>query len=426
MNDTAASAGSVLMLVQNYFPHDPRVRNEAYTLARNGYKVTVLALKGKGEKSRETVEGVRVYRVPQPSLFERASTAKGNGAASLPRRLLQAAAYVLQYAYFTGLGALVSPILLLREGFDVIHVHNPPDTMFVIGAAYKLLGKKFVFDHHDLSPELYISRFGKGSDLIRRGLLMAERLSLKVADLSIATNESYRGIQIARGKRKPEAVYVVRNGPDLATVRRVAPDERLKSLGKHILGYLGAMNPQDGVDYLLRSLKRLRFDLGRDDFYCVLIGSGDSLEALKQLSIELGIQDHVRFTGYIDHEEKLRYLSAAEICVDPDPSSPLNDVSTWIKVMEYMALGKPVVSFDLKETRYTAREAALYVCPNDERAFAEAIAHLMDHPEEREKMGELGARRIREELAWEHVSKNLLAAYRILIPRRAAASFQPV
>jgi glycosyltransferase involved in cell wall biosynthesis len=197
----------------------------------------------------------------------------------------------------------------------------------------------------------------------------------------------------------------------LARVRFIEPDPHLKRMGRTILGYVGAMNPQDGLDYLLRALSHLVHDLKRTDFYCVLIGDGDSRATLESLAVELGIGDRIRFTGFIPDEDLLRYLSTADVCLDPNPSSPLNDVSTWIKVMEYMALGKPIVSFDLKETRTSACDAALYVTPNDERRFADAIARLMDDPAERRRMGEFGKKRVRDHLGWHVTSQNLLKAY---------------
>lgn len=218
-------------------------------------------------------------------------------------------------------------------------------------------------------------------------------------------------------------MFVVRNGPDLNRVRLVAPDERLKTMGKCILGYVGAMNPQDGLDYMLRSLHVLVNKLGRKDFYCVAVGSGDSLDGLRELSRELGLDDYVWFTGFIPTTDLMRYLSTADICLDPNPSNPLNDVSTWIKVMEYMALGKPIVAFDLKETRVSAQEAAVYVRPNDEEAFAEAIRDLMDDTGRRREMGEFGRRRIDADLKWDVVSSELLSAYEAL---RASASARAV
>ena len=255
---------------------------------------------------------------------------------------------------------------------------------------------------------------------VTRVLGLFEKLSVKLATVAIATNESYRAIDVKRNGISADKVFVVRNGPNLKRVRLVEPDRCLVSRGCTILGYVGAMNPQDGLDYLLRALSHLVHNLKRTDFYCVLIGDGDSLEELRQLAGTLGIADHVWFTGRIPDEDLMRYLSSTDICVDPNPSSPLNDVSTWIKVMEYMALGKPVVSFDLKETRFSAGEAAVYVKPNDEAEFARAIAQLMDDPMRRRRMGDFGRERVNEALSWNISSKNLLAAYSRMFPRATA------
>jgi glycosyltransferase involved in cell wall biosynthesis len=413
-----AFAGKVLMLVENAFPADTRVRNEAYTLADNGFKVTVVALRGgSAEKGREVLDGVTVYRLPRLTLFKKLPEAKRSGIAALTNRVRVVIGYLTEYAYFTGGCLALSYYIALRDGFDVIHAHNPPDTLFIVAAAHKIFGKKFVFDHHDLSPELYRSRYKTPSGVVTRCLAFLEKMSLKLADVAIATNESYRSIDIQRNGIKPEKVFIVRNGPDLRRVRLAAPDQALKSKAAIILGYLGCMNPQDGVDYLLRALSCLLHTLQRPKFHCILIGDGDSREKLISLSAELGIADHVTFTGFIPDEDMVRYLSTVDICLDPNPSSPLNDVSTWIKVMEYMALGKPLVSFDLKETRTSAADAALYVTPNDETEFARAIARLMDDSELRVSMGERGRKRVNETLNWAVTSQNLLAAYRFLFPR---------
>ncbi|MFQ5708106.1 MAG: glycosyltransferase family 4 protein [bacterium] len=409
-------AGKVLMLVENLFPTDPRVRREASTLVQAGYKVSVIALRRNESKSREIVNGVHVYRIPRIELFKK-GVRKKSWFSKLRYYIGSTIGYAIEYFYFTAGCYFLSFYVLVREGFDVVHVHNPPDTLFLIGAFYKLLGKKFVFDHHDLSPELYLSRFAVRGGLMYRGLLLVEKLCLRAADLVIATNESYKKIIIERGNKKPEQVFVVRNGPDLDRIQLRAPDPGLKKLNKKILGYVGAMNPQDGVDYLLRALQHLVYEMGRKDFYCVIIGSGDSRRSLQALAEELRIREFVWFTGFIPDEDVLRYLSTADICVDPDPSSPLNDVSTWIKIMEYMALGKPIVSFDLAETRVSAQQAALYAAPNDEKAFARAIVRLMDDPQLRAKMGAFGRKRIEQELAWHHGAKNLLVAYHALLPK---------
>jgi len=410
------SAGRILMIVENRFPTDVRVRNESYTLTGAGYKVSVIALGENGEERKEDVDGVTVYRLPVLDVFAKSAPAKSR-VQKLLNRVKSWVGYMVEYLYFTCASLLLSSYIALREGFDVVHIHNPPNTLFVLGAIHRLFGKKFVFDHHDLAPELYLSRYCVRDGFIARVLLFEENLCLRLADMVIATNGSYKQIDIERGKVQPDKVFVVRNGPDLANVRPVPPDDKLKGMGESILVYVGVMGPQDGVDYLLRALRDLVYKLGRTDFYCVIIGSGDAVEGLKRLANELKLEDFVWFTGWIPDEDLLRYLSTADICVDPNPSSPLNDVSTWIKVMEYMALGKPIVSFDLKETRITAQEAAIYVPPNKEEEFAKAIVRLMDNPLERAHMGSFGYKRVRDELAWEHVSRNLLAAYESLFSK---------
>ncbi len=410
-------AGRILMLVEDYFPADVRVNNEAFTLVNAGYRVAVIGLSKTGEKAREDVNGVSVFRIPTLTLFKKSGKFNVPFISKVSSAVRSTIGYLFEYFYITSGCMLLSFYIFLKEGFDVIHAHNPPDTLFVVGAFYRIFGKKFVFDHHDLSPELYLSRYGVSDGLIHRGLLKVEKLCLRLADMVIATNESYKKIEIERGGLNPEKVFVVRNGPDLDRLKLTPPDEGLKKLDKKILGYVGAINPQDGLDYLLRAIRFMVYEMGRTDFYCVVIGSGDSLAELKGFAHELQIEDYVWFTGFVPEEDMLRYLSTADICIDPDPSSPLNDVSTWIKIMEYMALGKPIVSFDLAETRYTAQDAAIYVTPNNEEEFARAIVNLMDNPAQRAKMGAFGYERVQNELAWHHVSRNLISAYDTLFHR---------
>jgi glycosyltransferase involved in cell wall biosynthesis len=420
------SAGRVLMLVQNEFPFDTRVRNESALLAGEGYDVTVICLKRKSEKFAETVEGIRVYRLPRIEFFQKAPAGGENFFKRQLTKFKAFLGYIAEYAYFT-LGCLIlSLYVAIRHGFDVIHAHNPPDTLFLVALPFKLLGKKFVFDHHDLAPELYQSRYRTRGNIVLWGLLWAEKCSLKLADVTIATNESYKEIQIQRGGRRAEKCFVVRNGPGPDRMDVVAPSPRLRQMGKPILCYIGCLNPQDGLDYLLRALAQLTFELKRDDYYCVIMGSGDSLEDLRKMNRELGLEKQVEFTGYVSDADLRANLSAADICLDPDPSSPLNDVSTWIKIMEYMAYGKPIVSFDLKETRYSARDAAIYVEPNDERGFAVAIAQLMDDAQLRAKMGSSGRNRVERELQWSRVGSNLAAAYRELFPDRVASRIENI
>jgi glycosyltransferase involved in cell wall biosynthesis len=409
------AAGRILMIVENYFPQDTRVKNEADLLTNAGYQVSVIALREKGQPRRETVNGIEVYRVPHLELFKKTGPADHSRAALFLLKLRASLGYLMEYCYFTVACLLVASYVFVRRGFDVIHAHNPPDTLFVVAIPFKLLGKKFVFDHHDLCPELYRSRY-KTQEGFYTGLLrLFEWCSLKLADIAIATNESYKKVQTERAHKNPRDIFVVRNGPNQMRMTPVAPNVRLRGMNKCILCYVGSLNPQDGVDYLLRSLRYLLSDLKRSDFHCVIMGTGDSLEDLRDLAENLQLNGFVELTGFIPDEDLQANLAAADICVDPDPSSPLNDVSTWIKVMEYMAYSKPIVAFDLKETRFSAGDAAVYVRPNKEAEFAEAITQLMAQPELRQKMGTFGRRRVEHELQWNTVGKNLLTAYETLL-----------
>jgi glycosyltransferase involved in cell wall biosynthesis len=399
------------MFVENAFPNDTRVKNECDALTEAGYTITVVALRKRDQPRTEVINGVRVYRIPRLELFQKTAHENPTLLQRVWLKVKSLLGYVSEYVYFTSACFVMSVYVALRRGFDVIHAHNPPDTLFLVALPWKLVGKRYVFDHHDLCPELYRSRYGARQDVLARALQWVEWGNLKLADVTIATNESYKQIHIQRGGRNPETVFVVRNGPNRGRMQVAAPSPRLRQMAKKILVYIGSLNPQDGVDYLLRSLQHLVYDLKRDDFHCVVIGSGDSLEDLRELKEQLQLNGQVELTGYVSDKELQECLAAADICVDPDPSSPLNDVSTWIKVMEYMAYGKPIVSFDLKETRFSAQDAALFVPCNDEMAFAKAIATLMDSPDLREKMGRFGRERVEKELQWAVVSKNLVKAY---------------
>ncbi len=361
------------MLVESWYPEDTRVRNEAVLLASAGYQVSVISLKKPGQKWRETLDGVRVYRVPRLEWFKKTADGEPTHVGLVLLKLKSFLGYCLEYIYFTSVSLLVSLVLFVTKGFDVIHAHNPPDTLFLVALPFKLLGRKFIFDHHDLSPELYLSRYRAKPGMLTRLLRLAEWCSLRLADITIATNESYKRVQIERGGRDPNSIVIVRNGPNPARMRPPAPNSKLRAMNKCILCYVG-----------------------------------------KQAA-ELQLNGAVDLTGFVSEEELEANLAAADICVDPDPSSPLNDVSTWIKIMEYMAYSKPIVTFDLKETRFSAQEGALFVPANDEHAFARAIVELMDNPLLRKKIGAAGRKRVEEKLQWSVVSENLLAAYRKLL-----------
>lgn len=387
------SLDRILLLVENNaYPFDVRVRREAQALRDARYQVTVIAPRAPGQPWSERLDGIDVYRFPPPP--------GGEGVLS----------YAFEFGYATFAMLLVSIWVALRKGFDVVHAANPPDTLFVIGAFFKLFGKKFVFDHHDLSPETYLSRFKEPNpNLVYKVLRFMERCTYAIADIVIATNESYRLVAQTRGKKRPDQVFVVRNGPP-KTFLPLPPDPALQQRAKHLVGYIGTMGPQDGVDYWLRAVREIVVTLGRTDFLTVIIGSGDAAPSLHALAKELGIEKHVWFTGRISDVDARTYLSTVAVCVQPDPLSPLNDKSTMNKVMEYMAMGKPLVAFDLVETKFSAGEAALYAKCNDERDFADKVCWLLDRPDEIGRRGELGRARSRE-IGWEASVPELLRAY---------------
>lgn len=408
-----ASAGKrVLMLLENNpYPHDGRVRREATALVQAGYQVSVISPRRHDQGWRDIIDGVHVYRYPAPP-------SKGG-----------IVGYLLEYGYSL-IGAFVlSLVVWAQRGFDVIHAHNPPDIFVLIALPYKLLGKRFVFDHHDLSPEMYNALFKDGGNpLLFRMLVWFEQLSCKVADHVIATNESYKRMEMERSGVPAERISVVRNGPDLKRVRLVEPDSQLRSKGKTIIGYVGIMGFQDGLDYLLRALHLLVYDLGRTDFYCILIGTGDAWETLKKMTADLKLNEHVWLTGNISDTDLMRYLSSTDICVDPDPSNPFTDRCSMIKMTEYMALSKPIVAFDLPEHRVTAQDACLYAKANDELDFARKLAELMDDPARQVAMGKLGRQRVETALAWHYSIPHLLNAYRQVLaaPVADGASEEPI
>jgi glycosyltransferase involved in cell wall biosynthesis len=388
-----------MLLGNNPYPVDPRVRLEAMTLAEAGYDVAVFCPRWPGQKRRERINGVDVYRYRSPI---RAGGALG---------------YVVEYGVATIAAFAFTLRSLTNGGFDVLHAHNPPDTFSLVGSVFKPFGKRFVYDHHDLAPEMYDARFGTGAKkLVHKTLLLLEKLSYRVADHVIATNQSYREMAITRGGVPPEDITIVRNGPDLSSPSSAEPDPALRARARTILVYVGVMGKQDGIDHLLRALHHLVYDLGESSTFCVLIGEGDMLDDLRRLADELDLKDHVWFTGFIPRGDLLRYVTTADICVDPDPSNPFNDRSSMIKMTEYMALGKPIVAFDLPEHRFSAQEAAAYAKPNDDLDLARVIAELSRDPERRAEMGRYGRRRVEETLSWQHSVPHLLEAYQAICP----------
>ena len=389
------------MLVENLpSPFDRRVWQEALALRDAGHAVSIICPTGRGyEKRYEVIEGVHIWRY------------------SLPTEGAGALGYAVEYSVALVKAFYLSLKVALVRGFDVVHACNPPDLFFLIGGFFKLFGKKFLFDHHDANPELYEAKFGR-RDLFWKLMCWLERMTFRTADVSLATNESYRRIAVERGGMPPERVYVVRSGPSLERMRITAPDEKLKKGKRYLIGYVGVMGRQEGIDLLLQAARTLVFDLGRKDVHFGMVGGGTSLDEMQKLARELGLSEYVTFTGRVPDVQMLAMLNTADICVNPDVANPMNDISTMNKVMEYMALGKPMVQFDLTEGRYSAQEASLYARRNDPADFAAKIAELIDDPQKRARMGAFGRRRVHEALEWRYEVPKLLAAYATLFADR--------
>jgi glycosyltransferase involved in cell wall biosynthesis len=307
-------------------------------------------------------------------------------------------------------------VSLLGRGFDVLQVCNPPETYWPLAYFWRLFGKRFLFDHHDLSPEMYQAKFGSSGRLALAGLRYLERRTFEAADLVITTNQSHRRIAVERGGKDPADVYVVRSGPDLERLSAHRPDPAWRHGSRHLVVYLGEICTQDGVDHLVRAVKRLRDELGRDDVHCVLVGGGPHQPAIKAYAEELGVAELWTFTGRVSDDQLCRILSSADLGVDPDPRNDWSDKSTMNKIMEYMFFGLPIVAYDLTEHRVSAGPAALFAEPNNDRALDEGIAELLDDSARRRRMGQAGRERVRAVLAWEHSAPVLLAAYDRLWP----------
>ncbi len=388
----------ILVLVENLsVPMDRRVWQECSALKRAGHRVVVVCPQGVGrdEAAFEEIDDIAIHRYPL--------RAASGGVAT----------YLTEYPAALFRTVRLSVQLARSEPFDVVHACNPPDLLFLVAWILRLLhGTRFVFDHHDLVPELYRSRFvDRQSGVLYRAVLVLERLTFWTADTVISTNESYRRVAIERGGVEPHRVVVVRSAPAVDRFEPVRPNPALKSGRPFLACYLGVMGPQDGVDFALRALASYRNDLGRDDLSAVFIGGGDAFDECLRLRDELGLGDWVEFTGRVDDATVIEHLSTADVCLAPDPLNPLNDVSTMNKIMEYMAMSRPIVSFDLVEARVSAGDAAVYATPNDEAEFARLVADLLDDAGRRESMGRIGRERVGGTLSWDNSERALLAAY---------------
>jgi glycosyltransferase involved in cell wall biosynthesis len=388
----------VLIIVQNLpVPFDRRVWLECQALAASGFEVSVVCPKGKGDPSYQVIDGVRLYKY-RPY-------APGGSKIS----------FINEYVYSFVATAWLT-LKARRSGrFRVLQACNPPDIFWPIALFLRGLDRtRFVFDHHDLCPELFQSRFPDGPSLPYRGLLALERRTHRTADHVISTNDSYRAIAIERSGKSPADVTVVRTGPDPDRLVRTAAKPELRRGRRHLATYIGVMGPQDGVDIVVRAAAVVVNELNRDDIAFTLIGSGDCFEELVALRDELNLAGHVEFTGRAPDELVADIMSTADVGLSPDPLNPLNDVSTMNKTMEYMAYELPVVAFDLRETRVSAGDAAVYVTPNDVHEYARAIVALMDDEPRRAQLGKTGRVRVEQELAWRHQERAYIGVYQAL------------
>jgi glycosyltransferase involved in cell wall biosynthesis len=389
----------VLIIVQNLpVPFDRRVWLECKALTSAGHQVAVVCPKGDGDPSHEVIDSVELYKYKPYA----------PGGSKLD--------FVTEYAY-SFLATAWLTMKARRSGrFGVVQACNPPDIFWPIALVLRVLdGARFVFDHHDLCPELYESRFPGGPRLPYRALRALERRTHRTANHVISTNDSYRNIAVTRSGKSPADVTVVRTGPDPQRMRRGQEFPELRRGRRFLAAYIGVMGPQDGVDNVVRAADFVVHKLGREDIAFTLIGSGDCFDELVALRDELDLAGHVEFTGRVPDDVVARILSTADVGLSPDPKNPLNDLSTMNKSMEYMAFGLPVVAFDLRETRVSAGRAAVYVKPNVVSLYAEAIVELMDDEPARSLMGRLGRARVEEDLAWNHQQEAYLDVYRDLI-----------
>ena len=393
-----------LILVEDLpVPFDRRVWSEARTLRDAGWRVTVVCPRGDGARRwHQRLEGIEIFRYPLPT------TAAG---------LLN---HVMEYAVAIPAATLLALLAWRFRRFDVVHACNPPDFLFPIGWLFRRLGSAFIFDQHDLAPEVYVAQGGRRGGRVHRFLLWCERRTYRLADIVIATNETYRRFARERGGVPDERIFVVRSSPDPNRIFRVEPDPALKVGRPHLVAYLGTMGPQDGVDLFVRAARET-LDRRPGGARFVAIGGGNQLEALRAMAGELGLSDDdLHFTGRIPDEEVRRILSSADVAVSPDPANDFNEYCTMNKTLEYMAAGVPVVAFDLVETRVSAAEAGAYATPNDPVELAGLVIELLDDPARRAEMGRIGMERLAGPLSWSRSAEQLRAAYEAAVARRTS------
>jgi glycosyltransferase involved in cell wall biosynthesis len=389
----------VLIIVENLpVPFDRRVWQEATTLRDAGAQVCVICPTGKGFSERyEFLDGIHIYRHP------------------LPLDASGALGYIVEYSAALFWETVLAWKIFFRHGFDVVHGCNPPDLIFLVAWQFRLFGKVFIFDHHDINPELYEAKYEKRG-FFWNVMRAVEWITFKSARVVISTNESYREIAETRGGKARDDIFIVRSGPDLRKFHKVDPTPALRKGRRFMVGYVGVMGAQEGVDLLIMSVKHLVEKMGRTDIQFVLVGGGPSLESLKAEAARLNLDDYITFTGRVSDQALLEALSTSDVCVNPDRVNPMNDKSTMNKIIEYMALGKPIVQFEVTEGRRSAGESSLYAKANDPIDFAEKIVQLLEDPDLRAHMGAIGRKRVATELAWPFQVEKLISAYQKALP----------
>ncbi|MEY8337985.1 glycosyltransferase family 4 protein [Lachnospiraceae bacterium 62-35] len=383
----------VLIIVENLpVPFDTRVWQEATTLAENGYTVSVICPKGKGyTKAEECIQGIHIFRHDMPE--------EGNGPIGYLREYVVALREELRLA----------KRVYKEIGFDVIHGCNPPDNIYLIAKRFKKYGVKYVFDHHDICPELFEAKFSRVGGPLYQSQIFMEKQTYKYCTFAFVTNESYKKIAVTRGNMDPDKVIVLRSGPKLERMKIMEPIESIKHGYQYMVGYVGVIGQQEGIEYLLEAAKYIKER--ENNVFWGIVGGGPHVEAMRKQAHDMGLDDCVEFTGRVPDRQMLEYLNTADVCVNSDKYNSMNDKSTMNKILEYMALAKPIVQFDLTEGRYSAQEASLYAKKNDAEDMAEKIIELLKVPEKRKRMGEYGRKRVIEELSWDHTSKALLEGY---------------
>lgn len=390
-------AKKILIFIEDgSFTYDNRVKRIANSLYDNGYELTIISPRTKGDRFFRKID--KNYRALFFPKFDAESTLM----------------HLLEHLITLVSGFCLTLWVKIRYGFNVFYACNPTDILWILALPYKLFGTKFIFDQHDLSPEVYLSRSGTTKkDTFYKVLLWLEKMSYKLADKVIVTNESYKANAIKRGNKKESDVVPVRNGPVLEKFSNIPynTNPHYKKESEILIGYLGNMNSQDGVDQLLYAANDIVKNKKEQQIRFVFIGGGSYQPNLVKLSSEMGLDNYVTFTGRIPDDEMLNILGETDICVQPDPYNPLNDVSTMNKVMEYMALGKPVVAFNLTETVVSGGECVVYADKFNENDLADKILYLAKNDELREELGKKGRKRVEEKLEWKHSVPNLLKAF---------------